>query len=1547
MIRVAPSKKHPLRRRLLLGFGILVGFVLALPLAALFSLRFAAVRNYALGKTNAALSGMFKGRLVLHSARSIGLGGVGAADAEVFDPSGRRVLDIHGLDVKLNVPTFLWAVLAHKNQALTVRLSAHLAHAEVALFDDGQGVPTLADTWSSPKPSPPSTGPGTTVIIEHADFEHIWAHGAFGSVPPLDVELKHGELALRSAPETTFIDVKRVHLIARGLPQSADPVGDLVGSLDIPAAADKALTARAHYRGTAAGVPLTLDASFVDSNLAAKLEAKDIPSAELTRRVPALKLRGPASLNAEAHGKLPTLDGTFELSVRQALVNGDFHLQLQQDLTLASNVRAQRLDLSAISEQAPVSNLDFNLQAALVRHEAGPVAGKFELHGDASSVAGQAVPPLDLSGTFAQDPARKTASADVRGQIAELGARTHVEASIRQSQRTTVEFHTDTALQNPPRLAHYAPGLRGQGQLQSTGTYSVEDNALHARVNAQLHDLSFQANRVRQLTLKADVSGVLPQPDTNVRVDLVDAQLAGQQVSTASLAVRGSLARAAVSAEVATQKPVRRVQVSTIASTTNGIALDHPSINFSQGDTNVTLAAISVVQRNGRTQVDALRLSGVGTADISLTYGQGLEKFEAHTQDLDLARLWHLADPNAPLQHATASLDVSYGQTGGAHATVKGQTHDITINALHGGTIESDLTLANDQLDGTFRADLKQLGHLNLQLSNVRAGNWANPNPEQLTGKIALEGEAHLKDLSTLLPKTSSMPLARARGVLTYDLAMERPVASNTLPTLHLRVKTQKLQLAGARDTKTNITTKAEALAAAPPSVKGLDIDLDLTHAESGETELAAELSDPDGKLFALSLAGNLRPRLDALAAELPHLRDIPLTIHLTVPPRRLDRLPIEVRPAGLNGTLSAEVDYQGTINAPDLKLSGRVQQFRGSSKHGKPVDLTWQASYAGTHGKFSGDARNAQHQVGKADLDFETALSAWLDQHGDATPALDANAELDFDEFPIALIPGARANDVRGSLSGKLAVKHFGTDAAVDAALDIAPLKLGQAQIARIHTEVTAGGGKARLSLRVEDSKGVTTADAHSGLDWGSRLAPNVKLPADAELHARGLRLAAASPLLTSTFGELDGYIDGDLNAHFNGGPPSFDGHLDMSKGVAQVAAVGQRFSDIQAHVGLQPGKAKLESLSARATSGRLTATGEADFSGLDLTGANMKLRIAKKEAVSLSISGNELGDAYGAIDVSVKPGGATQSTQVGVNIAEFHVYLPDTGSQSVQDLDPAKDVRVGIQQRDQSFVTLPLQPLSDADPKKNERPTIVDLNLGSKISVQRGDTTKVQLGGRLKMTLGDPATMYGSIDLRGGKLDVSGKQFEVESGKITFDGPADNPTIVATARWDSPDEDQHRVYAEYTGTAQNGKITLRSEPPLTQDQILSLLLLGSPDGSLGGSSSGSNAATAVGAVGGAATQGVNKVLSSVSQLDVSTRIDTSTGSARPELVVQLTPKVSASITRALGAPPPGAPPDLTFLVFDFRIRSRWSLSALVGDRGETGHDLIWRRRY
>jgi autotransporter translocation and assembly factor TamB len=55
----------------------------------------------------------------------------------------------------------------------------------------------------------------------------------------------------------------------------------------------------------------------------------------------------------------------------------------------------------------------------------------------------------------------------------------------------------------------------------------------------------------------------------------------------------------------------------------------------------------------------------------------------------------------------------------------------------------------------------------------------------------------------------------------------------------------------------------------------------------------------------------------------------------------------------------------------------------------------------------------------------------------------------------------------------------------------------------------------------------------------------------------------------------------------------------------------------------------------------------------------------------------------------------------------------------------------------------------------------------------------------------------------------------------------------------------------------------------------------------------------------------------------------------------------VAARVTRALGEPTPGMPPDRTTVTLDFRLDRRWSLSARVGDRGGSALDLIWRRRY
>jgi translocation and assembly module TamB len=1546
-----PSRLRRYGKRLGIGLVALLGLLLVLIAGALFSLRFAAVRAFVVARVNSALKGTFKGRLVLHGIGSVGLSGVAAADAEVFDPAGHRVLDIHGLGAQLSVPTIVWAALTEKSKPLTIRITeASLQHVEAVLIDNGSGSPTLADAFLPKTPNPASSGPGTIVIIERAQIAHVWAHGALAGTPPLDIELKRALAKLRTDDTATAIGLDKVTLIARGLPQGVDPVGELQASLDIPAASDKPLGARAHYRGTAAQVPVVLDASFVDSTLSATLEARPIPASAVQRRVPGLELRSDASLSASAQGKLPTLNGAFALATGSSKVDGDFTLGLNDDLSAKTTIRAHDLDIAELTRSAPSSKLDLTLHAGLLAPKVGPITGNFELESQPSLVAAQAVPPMTLNGTFNSDARTKRNRVEAHADIAEPGAQTAVDVTLTQNQHTVLEFRSKTALNDAARLNRLAGLRRGKGRIETQGSYRLEDQSVNARVVADLRQLERADNQIARVDLHATLSGALPHPNVDANLTLEDARLAGQHVKSAKLSTRGSLSKLELDAEISTTAPERQILVRSALSNDRGLSVTRPSIQFRQGGTTLAVAAESVQIVDGRTRMTGLHVQGVGKADVSLVYGTHLESLYAQSYELDLARLWRLADPHAPLKSGTLTISANYERRGGdVRARLAASSTDLAFDRIAGGSLHADFDLERERLSGTAQADLKQLGQLNFDFSELEGINLDDFDSTRATGKLAVDGQVRLKDLLELVPPGVELPFGRALGTIKYDIAIERQRASANLPTFHVHVATNKLQLAGKRTTVTTITTKAEARDTAPLAIKGIDFDLDLSHEETGETELAASISDAYGRLVALSVEGKATPHLATVASELQsQWQHIPVRAKLSMPPRELQKLPVEIRPAALGGTASADLSYEGTPSAPKLSVSGKVVRFQQIDEKGKKLDVSLEGAYQGTRGTLSARASASGSDVAKADIDFETAINDWLNRAGERTPSLDASAHLIFDGLPIGLVPAARASQVDGALSGKVSLEHFGRDATVDVNLDVQSLKISNNELGRVRSEVSVRNGKADAKLSVEGKAGTTTAEAHSGLDWGARLVPEVRMPADAQLRARELRLAAFAPLLTSVLGDLDGRLNGNLNAKFHGGAPELDGNVDLSDGVAQLAAVGQRFDQINARLSLQPGKATLEQLSARATSGRLTVSGEARFDGLDLTGADAHVRIDKKDQVALSVSGTELGETYGSIDVKLRPGQAKGSQALSVDIPELHVRMPDDGSQALQDLEPAKGVRVGTRQRDGEFVTLPLQPLTETDPSKNENPMVVDLHLGDKIWLQQGDTTKIQLGGRLKLVLGDPLTIEGQIEVKSGKLDVSGKQFEIESGTVTFSGEPSNPTIVATAVWDAPDADRHRVYADASGTASKLKVTLRSEPPLTKDQILSLLLTGSADGSLGGSSGGGNntAGTAVGVVGGTATQGLNKALSNIKQVDVSTRIDTSTGSARPELVLQLSSKVSAKLTRALGQTP-GQPPDMTFLTLDFLIVRNWSLSTMAGDRGASGLDLVWRKRY
>ena len=147
--------------------------------------------------------------------------------------------------------------------------------------------------------------------------------------------------------------------------------------------------------------------------------------------------------------------------------------------------------------------------------------------------------------------------------------------------------------------------------------------------------------------------------------------------------------------------------------------------------------------------------------------------------------------------------------------------------------------------------------------------------------------------------------------------------------------------------------------------------------------------------------------------------------------------------------------------------------------------------------------------------------------------------------------------------------------------------------------------------------------------------------------------------------------------------------------------------------------------------------------------------------------------------------------------------------------------------------------------------QPLDLTVHIGD-VQVTRGQQVDVHVTGDLRANVA-ATTLVRASPLRSGKIEVQGKEFEIEKGTISFvgDDPA-NPEINLTAGWTAPDGT--RVYADYIGPVKTGKVALRSEPPRPRNEIVSLILFGSADGSSAtpyaskSPSTGTQAGTAVG---------------------------------------------------------------------------------------------------
>ena len=379
----------------------------------------------------------------------------------------------------------------------------------------------------------------------------------------------------------------------------------------------------------------------------------------------------------------------------------------------------------------------------------------------------------------------------------------------------------------------------------------------------------------------------------------------------------------------------------------------------------------------------------------------------------------------------------------------------------------------------------------------------------------------------------------------------------------------------------------------------------------------------------------------------------------------------------------------------------------------------------------------------------------------------------------------------------------------------------------ARVRGELDEDG--ARLSLGAEvGERG--RLDLRAGLpEWPRQPDKLMETPATLHLRARTDELEVLA-LLLPEIDRLGGALDMDMQINGSLARPRFDGYLRLQDGYVDLFPGALSIDEVTAEAIGRGGPSLVLSASARSGGGTISAEGE-------LT----------PEPASPELSLAVTGDAF----------------QVA-NMPEARVWVTPELALTFEDnrLDVEGELRV------------PQARLRPVDVRSTVRPTddlvlvngletddLRAMEVAARVRVIVGEAVdfagfglRGRLAGNLLVTErpGEVTTASGELRIVEGVYQAYGQDLVIDPGRLVFTGgPVQDPGLDIRARRDVRDV---RVGLNVRGTLQAPEVTLFSEPPMTQQDMLSYLLLGRPINQASGEDGAllSQAALAIGLVGG-----------------------------------------------------------------------------------------------
>lgn len=1520
----------------LMTVGTVLTFAAMLVVAIVLHLNMPRMRRLLAHEINGILASSLMGKVTIDKLGIITPFGVSDVYVSVASPEGIPVASADDIDVAINIADVVKSALRTKEDFRIVIQELTVHATNVSLDANDQGDMYLTRALQARETGAPKNVEGRKLFISFysVELDRARVHRAQESAEPLEAVVTDLRTSIFVEPAKTTVDLTRANLALDGLPKQLAVNGGIRAKLVTPSPHGDGVWLNVDFGGDVSGIPTTLVAFVDGKKIEASAVVKRIAGERIRAAVAEAPIYDPVDVRVDARGTLPNLAVNVNGGVGKGTLDVQSNLVLEDVVRVNATAHVRHID--ARSFEPTLMRTDFGADL-MVEGSLPPnqkPSGEVRLDTvRASTIDGTELPPIAIVATAAGETAHAKIS------VVERGMPTEIEADLDRNIVTFSVRSTIRDLANVPRLKTLmqTPVPQGHVEIDASGSYWI---------------------KTKQLDVASTVTA------RNIHSGQVD--VGGIQIGARAT---GSISNLSVKTHVNAQNvkageiDLDRVDVDARVDPSAGIVISDAVVGLERAGVRVRTSANKIRVNGDHITVEQGRVEGLGSPlYVELSRSSAMTRVRAKSSGIEIERIGKIVRMEKDLRSGLVAIDADMTlRKSDANGRVSVRASDLSAFTVNKGKVDLLASIQGPKVRLDLDAQLGEAGSFKIATEEARLdGDPMNPATwKAARGRIEINSAIDLCKLSTSL-SADSIPFNELCGKLEAHGHIAR-LSTDPWPDVDIALRTLGLVVSGKSDVEQKVGDTQ--ISTMPWRVSGVDVEATVKlDAITGDAVVASQLVDHIGVIVSVDAKSRL---MDAVVRPAISMRDrllaLKLDAHVAMPERKLESLPGMLGLHDVPGSASFDVDFKGSLGAPRLEVSAHL------------VDAHPAAASTDLHALYDGSRADVKlHSTAKAGGSLDVTAEALADSNAllngrknpQGEPPWTASAKVNMASFPLESLSDLIGPRVRGKVNLEAELKDLHKDATLKVRGKVVDPRIARVKYRDAVIEVDAGNGAFSARVRLDQAEtrngaGFAEVTAKSAITWGPAIAPALDPSAavEARLSAKAFRASAILPFVQGALDDLDGLIDADASVSIQGEKKNVSGAIKFRDGMLHAPVLGDDLRGIRFDVTAAPdGTVKMENFVAHGVEGEVEGNAQVQLDGLAWKNAKAKFSIDQTTAMNVALQGEPLGKIWGQVEVAAANNAAAKKIALNVNVPRLNLKLPPGSRNDLQDLEEQRsDIRVGQYISPARFVLLPRNAndaKTEAVKQGDQSELALDVKLGE-ITVVRGNNVNVLLTGDPRVVVtGKETRVTGQIRVIEGTLDVQGKQFTIQRGVVTFAGrDPSNPTVSATAEWTA--SDKTKVYADFLGTVNNGKLTMRSDPPLPQSEVFALILFGTADGvspkPKGNAQSGGAAAagTAAGIGGGYLAQGITEAFDDLTGVRAQARIDsTNANNPRPEIDVQISNDVSVKVSHVIGTPPPSEP-DTNYVTLDWRVGRNWSIETSIGDQNSTTLDAVWQLRY